>query len=160
VLDYDWLADAISHQRKISQRALAKCLGIGRDTLRQNLKDQELYGAVKFADISSDELDTVLRFYKNLKPNSGIRFAAAFLRFLGVRVQKEYIRLSLKRIDGLGEILRNHAAIDRRTYEVPRPNYLWHIDGYHKLIRWGFVLHGGADGYCRTVSAWLVSCLF
>ena len=29
------------------------------------------------------------------------------------------------------------------------PNGLWHIDGYHKLIRWRIVIHGGIDGYSR-----------
>ena len=27
------------------------------------------------------------------------------------------------------------------------PNSLWHIDGYHKLIRWRIVIHGVIDGY-------------
>ncbi|KAJ7927346.1 hypothetical protein B0H13DRAFT_1598765, partial [Mycena leptocephala] len=48
--------------------------------------------------------------------------------------------------------LRTHLAIRRRRYKVPRPNYLWHCDGYHKLIWWGIVIHGFIDGYCRTVS--------
>ena len=26
-----------------------------------------------------------------------------------------------------------------------------HIDGNHKLIRWRFVLHGGIDGFSRTI---------
>ena len=27
----------------------------------------------------------------------------------------------------------------------------WHIDGHHKLIRWGFVVHGGVDGFQRKI---------
>ncbi|KAE9382610.1 hypothetical protein BT96DRAFT_778281, partial [Gymnopus androsaceus JB14] len=34
---------------------------------------------------------------------------------------------------------------------VSRPNALWHIDGHHKLIMWGFVIHGVVDGYSRIV---------
>ena len=26
-----------------------------------------------------------------------------------------------------------------------------HIDGNHKLIRWGFVIHGGIDGFSRKM---------
>ncbi|KAF8800932.1 hypothetical protein BYT27DRAFT_7035561, partial [Phlegmacium glaucopus] len=37
----------------------------------------------------------------------------------------------------------------REQYQVPRPNALWHIDGHHKLIAWGIVIHGVADGYSR-----------
>lgn len=32
------------------------------------------------------------------------------------------------------------------------PNYVWHIDGNHKLIRWQLVIHGGVDGYSRTIT--------
>ena len=24
---------------------------------------------------------------------------------------------------------------------MPEPNSVWHLDGYHKLIRWGIVIH-------------------
>jgi hypothetical protein len=34
---------------------------------------------------------------------------------------------------------------------VEGPNCLWHIDGNHKLIKWRFVIHGGINGYSRTV---------
>ena len=28
---------------------------------------------------------------------------------------------------------------------------MWHVDGNHKLIRWRFVIHGGIDGFSRTI---------
>ena len=31
-------------------------------------------------------------------------------------------------------------------------NALWHIDGYHKLIRWHLVIHGGVDGFSRLIT--------
>ena len=34
---------------------------------------------------------------------------------------------------------------------MPGPNYLWHIDTNHKLIRWHFVIAGGVDGYSRLI---------
>ncbi|KAJ7443290.1 hypothetical protein FB451DRAFT_975144, partial [Mycena latifolia] len=60
-------------------------------------------------------------------------------------VQKERVRKSLQRVDGLGKLLRTN-TIRRRSYSVPRPNYLWHCDGHHKLIWWGIVFHGFVDG--------------
>ncbi|KIM74567.1 hypothetical protein PILCRDRAFT_79976, partial [Piloderma croceum F 1598] len=30
-------------------------------------------------------------------------------------------------------------------------NSLWHLDGHHKLIMWGIIIHGVIDGYCHTV---------
>jgi len=42
--------------------------------------------------------------------------------------------------------------IQRRVYSVPGPNALWHLDGNHKLIRWGLVIHGGIDGFSRLIT--------
>lgn len=111
-----------------------------------------MYGVYnRFSDISDHDLDLVIRHFKAHKPSSGLRYVIGFLKRHGLRVQKRRVRMSMGRIDGLGQALRNHAAINRRKYEVPRSNYLWHTDGHHKLIRWGIVIHGFVDGYCRTV---------
>jgi hypothetical protein len=40
----------------------------------------------------------------------------------------------------------------RRDYRVSRPHAIWHLDGHHKLILWGIVIHGFIDGYSRTMS--------
>ena len=40
----------------------------------------------------------------------------------------------------------------RRVYNVAGPNALWHLDGHHKLIHWGFVSHGCIDGYSRLIT--------
>ena len=34
---------------------------------------------------------------------------------------------------------------------MPWPNSLWHLDGYHSLIRWRFVIHGCKDGFSRRI---------
>ncbi|KAJ7458755.1 hypothetical protein B0H11DRAFT_1617145, partial [Mycena galericulata] len=63
-----------------------------------------------------------------------------------LRVQKRRVHSAVHRTDGLGRILRRRTVIKRRTYEVLRPHALWHIDGHHKLILWGIVIHGIVDG--------------
>ncbi|KAI6099206.1 hypothetical protein EDD16DRAFT_1497938, partial [Pisolithus croceorrhizus] len=60
---------------------------------------------------------------------------------------------SLQCVDPLGRVLHKQATIHRRQYQVSCPNALWHMDGHHKLIHWGIVIHGIIDGYCRTVCA-------
>jgi len=40
------------------------------------------------------------------------------------------------------------------TINLQGPNYLWHIDGFDKLNRWGFYIHGAIDGYNRKI-LWL-----
>jgi hypothetical protein len=149
-INANWLADAMSARRKISHKALAEALDIHPNTLRHHLKMHDLY--CRFSEISDRDLDILIRHYKNNKPNSGLRYVIGFLKRHGLKIQKTRVRMALRRIDRLGQALRNHEAIDRRVYKVPRSNYLWHTDGHHKLIRWGVVIHGFIDGHCRTVS--------
>ncbi|KAJ7580048.1 hypothetical protein C8J56DRAFT_795449, partial [Mycena floridula] len=43
--------------------------------------------------------------------------------------------------------------VKHKPYSVPCPNALWHMDGHHKMIHWGVVIHGIIDGFDRTMSA-------
>lgn len=54
-------------------------------------------------------------------------------------------------MDPVNTAIRRSVTIRRRVYCVDGPNSVWHIDGHHKLIKWHFVLHGGIDGYSRTI---------
>uniref|UniRef100_A0AAV2LKK7 Integrase catalytic domain-containing protein n=1 Tax=Knipowitschia caucasica TaxID=637954 RepID=A0AAV2LKK7_KNICA len=42
-------------------------------------------------------------------------------------------------------------CVVRRTYSVPCPKYLVHIDTNHKLIRFNFVIFGAIDGFSRKI---------
>ena len=77
---------------------------------------------------------------------------AGYLCSEGIRVPRSRLRASLHRVDPSGVADRRSCTIRRRVYSVPHPNYIWHIDGNHKLIRWRFVVHGGIDGYSRVVT--------
>ena len=46
---------------------------------------------------------------------------------------------------------KENKPIKRWVYSVPCPNYIWRIDGSHKLVRWRFVIHHGIDCF-----SWLV----
>ena len=69
------------------------------------------------------------------------------LKFYDVTCKPRIIR----RIDPINTALRWRVMHPRYHYDVPGPNAPWHIDGLHKLIRWGFVVHGGIDGFSRLV---------
>ena len=87
-------------------------------------------------------------------PNCGIRRMKGFLLARGIRIQWERVRVSLWRVDPEGILLRSMQLnlVRRRHYSVPvGPLSLWHLDGNHKIIRWGFVIHGCVDGYSRRV---------
>ena len=36
-------------------------------------------------------------------------------------------------------------------YHSDGPNCVWHLDGYHKMVRWRFVIHGAIDGFLRSM---------
>ena len=74
------------------------------------------------------------------------------LRMQGIHVQRERIRECLRRVDPSGVHSRMRRVLKRRVYQVECPNALWHLDGYHKLIRWRIVVHGGIDGYSRLIT--------
>ncbi|KAH7904392.1 hypothetical protein BJ138DRAFT_1166557 [Hygrophoropsis aurantiaca] len=106
----------------------------------------------KYSAMGSRDLDILVKIFKQRKPESGLRYLTGFLRRHGLRIQRRRVKESLRRVDRLGQRLRERRVTRRRKYQVSRPNALWHLDGHHKLIRWGIVIHGFIDGYCRTVS--------
>lgn len=76
-------------------------------------------------------------------PDCGIRSVQSMLKVNGIILQRERVRQFLHHVDPTEKQRRLH----RRQYRVSSPNALWHIDGYHKLIRWRMVIYGGIDGY-------------
>jgi hypothetical protein len=85
-------------------------------------------------------------------PLCGENMMLGRLRARGIIVQRERVRESLHRIDPFGVVARCKGRLHRRKYAVPSANSLWHIDGYHKLIRWRYVIHGGIDGFSRLIT--------
>lgn len=149
-----YLQEAAHPSRKISKTQLAKVLGMNRNTLKKRMDESGVH--LKFSSIRDADLDTLVRMYKSRKPDSGFRYVYGHLRASGVRVQKRRVLDSLKRVDRIGRFIRRRAVIRRRKYLSSRPNALWHCDGHHKLIKYGFVIHGFIDGNCRTVCYTLV----
>ena len=48
-------------------------------------------------------------------------------------VRKEDVRLIFRELDPDGVAARLSRRLERRTYTVPCPNFIWHLDGYDKL---------------------------
>ena len=115
---------------------------------------RRLYGiSNEYTAISDAHLDRLVRKFKRSRPGAGIRYVVGYLRSRSIKVLRRRVLESIARVDGIGQALRRHEHIVRRPYKSLRPNYMWHCDGHHKLIRWGIVIHGFIDGYCRTVSS-------
>ena len=71
---------------------------------------------------------------------------------MGIKITRELLRNSIHRVDHMNTVARGRSVVRRRVYSVPYPNFLWHIDSHHKLIRWRFVIHGAIDGFSRTIT--------
>ncbi|KAK6996202.1 hypothetical protein R3P38DRAFT_3287888 [Favolaschia claudopus] len=120
------LAEAMASHHRISVAALARAMGVSRPTLIDQMKKHGVHN--EFTQLSKADLDKLVRSVRKAKPDSGIRYLIGFLRCHGRRI------------------------IERGKYQVSRPHALWHIDGHHKLILWGIVIHGIVDGYSRTIT--------
>jgi len=138
----------------ISEIASKGYLGkkIHRNTINKFLKENDLYGKrARYYDGNEEILREMIRKLHNQFPKSGYCEMQSPLRtnnppFL---VQREKVRKILVEVDPLGASQRLSTAVKRRVYTVPSPNFLWHLDSNHKLIRWNFVIHGCIDGYSR-----------
>ncbi|CAC5376864.1 unnamed protein product [Mytilus coruscus] len=67
------------------------------------------------------------------------------------KVQRWRLRDAIHRIDYVGTQERKTGRLHRRVYNVMAPNYLWHIDSNHKLVRWRFIILGGIDWFSRLI---------
>lgn len=104
-----------------------------------------------FSLISDSDLDQLIERIVTFHPQCGEKTATGQLRSQGYKIQRQRIRDSIRRVDPIGVELRSRRSLHRRVYQVESPNSLWHIDGYHKLIRWKLVIHGGIDGFSRLI---------
>ena len=68
----------------------------------------------------------------------------------GLQVPRQAVRGAIHAVDPDGVEERKCKPI-RRVYRNPFPNFVWHIDGNHKLVRWRLVIHHAIDGFSRMV---------
>ena len=104
------------------------------------------------SQLTDNEIDAVTLESKEALPNFGERMLLGYFLSKGLRIQRKRIRESIIRVDpdGLDERRQLFSQrIQRRVYSVPHAHYMWHLDGNHKMIRWGLVIHVGIDGFSR-----------
>ena len=99
----------------------------------------------KYTSISDEALTEVVEQFTSLCPKIDEKTVDGMLRSRGINVRRQRIRETLYSIDPHGASHRLRRALHQREYKVEAPNSLWHVDEYHKLIRWCIVVHGGID---------------
>lgn len=129
---------------------IAEILHCSKRTVERRMSELCI-GTAHFSSISDDDLDTYVWDILSRHTHCGEKSVLGYLRSQGIKVQRQRARDSIRRVDPIGIQLRSRRVLHRRVYQVASPNSLWHLDGYHKLIRWNIVIHGGIDGYSRLI---------
>ena len=103
-----------------------------------------------YSAMLNDQLAALICSMLWQNPNLGEKSVDGLLRAQEHIVQRQRIWDTIA-VDPEGVQARLRRCLHRREYQVEAPNALWHIDGYHKLILWKIVIHGGIDGYSRLI---------
>ena len=140
----------VQHGFKITE--IAQLFGCSRRTVERRMRDCEISVRSSYSRISDSDLQAIVATLCHRNPNIGEKSIDGLLRAQGIIVQRHRIRDTLHAVDPDGVHNRLRGILHRRQYSVPSPNALWHVDGYHKLIRWRIVVHGGIDGFSRVVT--------
>ena len=130
-----------------SWQEIAKVLGVSVKTLQRRAQE---WAIPSYTNITSTELEAAVREFKEAFPHAGEAVVKGHLESVGIHVQRAKTREAIWRV--CGHQGGPSPPIRRRTYSVPGPNSLWHIDGNHKLIHWRLVIHGGIDGFSRLIT--------
>lgn len=144
-----FLQNALENDMQISD--ISKLLSVSERTVYRRMSEFGL-SKMTFSEIDDDNLDLKLGEIVKEFPLCGETMLRQMLILKGIRIQRWRLRDSIHRMDDQGVHDRRTGRLHRRVYDVPGPNYLWHIDTNHKLVRWRFVIVGGIDGFSRLVT--------
>ena len=152
---------------RFSVPQVARLMGVSVSTIRRRMSTFNLSIRGTYSSITDEQLDEIVAGMQNQFPNWGNRQMYGYLISQNIRLQFCRVRESQSRVDPEGSMMRRLTTLRRRTYSVRGPQHLWHVDGHHKLIRygtqwwiyyyidfiirWKFVVHGAIDGYSRMI---------
>ena len=134
-------------------RQISKMFGCSRRTVERRMQHygipriRERYSCISDTDLKERVTSIV---YNN--PNLGEQLIDGILHSSGLIVQRQRVRDIMWSVDPEGVQMRLRHSLHRREYHVAAPNSLWHVDGYHRLIRWKIVIHGCVGGYSRLIT--------
>lgn len=114
---------------------MASMLGVSVSTVRRRMSEYNLTIRSCYTQLTDHELDRIVQEIHHNFPTCGNRQLQGYLLARGLRVQQHRIRDAHRHVDPEGSVMRRLQAMHRRSYCVPAPRSLYHIDGNHKLIR-------------------------
>ena len=131
----------ISIGHNVSEIAKDGLLGgvMHRNTITRFMKKNDIKSPKsRYTALEDNDIKSIIRDITKSFPNSGIRELVAMLKGRNppVIVQRDRVQKLMAEINPVATIRRWAQVIPRRTYSVPTPNSLWHIDTHHSLIRY------------------------
>lgn len=125
---------------KYTIKQMSDILSVSERTVANRMREHGLSIRLSYTQLDDAALDAEVKKKVELFPTVGYRTIKAHLWSDGVRITDKRIQDSMRRVDPLGVRLRNlflkTYRIRRRSYNVPAPMSLWHVDTNHKLIRY------------------------
>ncbi|XP_041823365.1 uncharacterized protein LOC121629368 isoform X3 [Melanotaenia boesemani] len=121
----------------ITIRSIAEMFAVSPSTVRRRMVEEGLRKSDRYSSVGDAELDAIVLDIQHCHPNAGWRMMLGHLRSRRIHIQRSRLVESMRRVNPEGVMMRRLSiqTARRRQYSVPAPNYLWHIDGNHKLIR-------------------------
>lgn len=112
-------------------------MGLCRATLYRRMSEYNISVRELYSTCTDAELDERVSAIKETMPHAGYRLVKGTLAAQGYRIQWSRVKAAMHRVDSLGTLCRmtQMECVVRRTYSVPCPMYLVHMDTNHKLIR-------------------------
>ena len=122
-------------ENRFSVPQIAGMLGISIRTVRRRMTEFGLSITAQYSVLSDQELDEIVQMIRQQFPMCENKQMQGHLLSMDYHVQQHRVRDSQRRLDPHGSMLRQLHILNRRTYSVPAPLSLYHMDGHHKLIR-------------------------
>ncbi|XP_033731739.1 uncharacterized protein LOC117321431 [Pecten maximus] len=126
---------------------------LSMSTLKRTLRKARLYRRKNHVDI----LEVALLIEEKINSCGGqywYRWMHLHCRHQGLNVPRDVVQNLMKIIDPIGVELRLSRRLRRRQYNGKGPDFLWHVDSYDKLKRYGLCVNGCIDGFSRCIM-WL-----
>lgn len=135
VIDQEHVVELLEMGQSVTD--IAKVFGVSRSTLHRRMEEWNISVNQLYSQLCDADLDDLVHTILSQNPNAGYRRMIGLLKARGHRVQWTKVRASMHRVDTAGIVARisQLGCVVRRTYSVPRPRSLVHIDTNHKLIR-------------------------
>ena len=114
---------------------IADIFGVSRRTLYNIRSEFGMIDEQRFVRISDHDLCYLVGRIKRDMPEIGYNMMRGLLQSQGIHVSIPRIQQCIREVDPINTAMRWAVPTYRRQYQVPHPNYIWHLDGNHKLIR-------------------------